>query len=810
MISSARRFLLVLVAFFGARQAFSLTRARFSLLSALALLLVALGLFAAAPAEAQDPIIPTKPRNVQVTAGNAKLTLNWQAPSSWGTGVMPRGYEIDWFAGASAPETDSNEWVAIMPNLAASATSHTLTGTYALRNSGSHTVANGAKYWFRIRAFTTYPNNPSDIVPGNYVEVSGTPQAPPTVSFELATLMVYESDTAPEDIKVQLSAARTQSVTVGIGVKAGATASAADYTLSATSVTFAAGETEKTITVIAAADMTTEGNEQATLTLTGVPSGIEPGTNDEITLTFVDDSLTPPTVSLSASPNPVPEGSSVTVTATLSAALSSSVSIPVTLTDNTAESGDHGSLTSITIAANQTSGTGTITTAQDPDKDHETFTVSLGSSLPSGVLAGSSSSVTITILDDDKPYVLSVNVTPSCGSRVTDLSVEPLIRLSLEPPPASMARSVEYAVAVIDAETLILRDWMNTGRFDEKGKKFFNTNSIAALRIPYPGFTGFAFRLADDHSVEERCLWTFAGRTPTDTGGTPPGGPPGPPAGSGGPNTGGTSTGGGGGSGGGGGGGLPPSGSGDEPPPEDEEPSDPDQPDACGENDRELERFYEALEGDDWDKNENWNSDEAPQEWFGVETDEDGNVVSLRLSHNALSGDMPARELRCLSELKELALWGNDDLLGDVPEEFVLAVERAVLRDIAEMLNINPEWFENYEDPYDFEDWHRGVTTDDDGRVTELDFTGEEIEGEIPESVFELRRLGMIETGCGITMEVEVPKRVSVTMPDGCAEETADSGSGGCALGSGDSSVFGLFLVTLLAFAVLGRTRARG
>ncbi len=150
-------------------------RARFSL--RLALLLCGLHLFAAAPAEAQSPTIPTLPQNVQVTAGNAKLTLSWQAPSSWGTGVTPRGYEIDWFAGASAPEVDSTEWVAISPDLAASATSYTLTGTYALRNSGSHTVANGAKYWFRIRAFSTYPNDPSDIVPGNYVEVSGTPVA---------------------------------------------------------------------------------------------------------------------------------------------------------------------------------------------------------------------------------------------------------------------------------------------------------------------------------------------------------------------------------------------------------------------------------------------------------------------------------------------------------------------------------------------------------------------------------------------------------------------------------------------------------
>ena len=59
--------------------------------------------------------------------------------------------------------------------------------------------------------------------------------------------------------------------------------------------------------------------------------------------------------------------------------------------------------------------------------------------------------------------------------------------------------------------------------------------------------------------------------------------------------------------------------------------------------------------------------------------------------------------------------------------------------------------------PFSFSDWHEGVTTDDDERVTELDFTGEDITGEIPGSVFELKRLTAIETGCEVTLEVEAP-----------------------------------------------------
>ena len=103
-------------------------------------------------------------------------------------------------------------------------------------------------------------------------------------------------------------------------------------------------------------------------------------------------------VSLSATPNPVGEGSPVTVRATLATALSEAVTVPLTVTRGTSEDGDHGSLASITIPAGFTSAAGTITTSDDTDGDDETFTVALGS-LPSGLTAGTASSVEVTITD---------------------------------------------------------------------------------------------------------------------------------------------------------------------------------------------------------------------------------------------------------------------------------------------------------------------------------------------------------------------------------------------------------------------------
>ena len=144
------------------------------------------------------------------------------------------------------------------------------------------------------------------------------------------------------------------------------------------------------------------GNTARTVRVTA-----QDGTTKDYTVTITRQAQAAlPAVRLSASPNPVTEGSPVTVTALLSAAVSGGVTIPLTITDNTAESGDHGPLASISIASGATSGTGTITTNQDADTDNEIFTVALNTAiLPSTVTAGTPSSVQITINDDDAPPV---------------------------------------------------------------------------------------------------------------------------------------------------------------------------------------------------------------------------------------------------------------------------------------------------------------------------------------------------------------------------------------------------------------------
>ena len=121
-------------------------------------------------------------------------------------------------------------------------------------------------------------------------------------------------------------------------------------------------------------------------------------------------------VSLSVS-NTVAEGSWVRVQVTLSRELGHEVTIPLVVTRGTSEAGDHGTQLSVRFPAGFGSASSSISTAHDDDTDDETFTVALGT-LPSGVKAGSPSSVLVTIVDDDAnpPQVMGSGGDGSSGT----------------------------------------------------------------------------------------------------------------------------------------------------------------------------------------------------------------------------------------------------------------------------------------------------------------------------------------------------------------------------------------------------------
>ena len=118
------------------------------------------------------------------------------------------------------------------------------------------------------------------------------------------------------------------------------------------------------------------------------------------------------TVTLSADKTTVREGDQVIFKATLSSAPAADFSITATVTSVTAESGDlSGGLEDVRVdfPAGVTEASFIIGANTDTDHDDEIFIVALGT-LPSGVTAGATTSLTITIRDYDDALALVSNV----------------------------------------------------------------------------------------------------------------------------------------------------------------------------------------------------------------------------------------------------------------------------------------------------------------------------------------------------------------------------------------------------------------
>ena len=167
------------------------------------------------------------------------------------------------------------------------------------------------------------------------------------------------------------------------------------------------------------------------------------------------------------------------------------------------------------------------------------------------------------------------------------------------------------------------------------------------------------------------------------------------------------------------------------------EPPDPD-PDPPAPVDREpLLKLYEATSGPSWINDDGWNTDAPMGEWYGVETDGSGRVVSLDLSgtwdeenlrwkqRHGLSGPIPP-ELGNLTSLKSLVLAGNQ-LEGELPSELGILSELTRLDLGSNSLTgaIPPEFGDIYQ-------------------LTELDLQDNNLRGAIPSELGRVRDLTLL------------------------------------------------------------------
>ena len=218
----------------------------------------------------------------------------------------------------------------------------------------------------------------------------------PAVSLSSSSLSVSE-DTASVTATARLDAASGQDVTVNYETTDGSASAPSDYTAASGTLTFAAGQTSKVISVSIADDTVDEPNETFSVSLSS-PSNASLGTPSTTTVTITDDDDAP-TVTLSLLPTKIEEGDSATVRARLSHASSEDTTVTVTAPGVTVTGNP------LTISAGSKSSSGRVrleSAENDEDEPDRTVTVSGKATNAQGV-AGDPASGILTIKDDDEP-----------------------------------------------------------------------------------------------------------------------------------------------------------------------------------------------------------------------------------------------------------------------------------------------------------------------------------------------------------------------------------------------------------------------
>ena len=341
----------------------------------------------------------------------AEVQVAWSAPlgtdAAEGSDLGTTSGTVTFAANSAAGATQDITITATDDNLSESAEGFTVTlGAITSDLSSQISLKNGAS----SAQATIAESDPIT------VNISG-----PSSVDEGDTTTVYTVSLSPSGVTP------TSDLTVSYATADGTATAGSDYTAASGTLTFTnAAAGSQTFTVDTTEDSVDEGSgETFTVTISGELGGggsTSLGTSS-VSTTITDDDDAPTGITLSASPNTLGEddaATSVTITATLNgSALPSDTVVTIgTLSGSATKDTDYTatSLTSITIPANSTSGTGTLTITPTDDavvEGDETITIP-GTTTVSGL---SVTSATVTLTDDDK------STTPPGGKDSAEISI---------------------------------------------------------------------------------------------------------------------------------------------------------------------------------------------------------------------------------------------------------------------------------------------------------------------------------------------------------------------------------------------------
>ena len=270
-----------------------------------------------------------------------------------------------------------------------------------------------------------------------------------TLSVASASVLEGDAGTSVLTFTVTLSAASAEAVTVDYATSAVTTVAGVDYTVAIGTLSFAPGETEKTISVSVIGDTVDEADETLALRLGNAKGAVLSGGVASLSAigTITDDDAT--TLSIAAAS--VPEGdagtSTLTFTVTLSAASTEAATVDYATADGTAVAGADYTPARGTLrfAPGETEKTISVSVIGDTvDEVDETLALRL-SNAQGAILSGGAASLSAigTIADDD----LSAVSVASASAPEGDTGTSALTFTATLSTASDEAATVDYATA---------------------------------------------------------------------------------------------------------------------------------------------------------------------------------------------------------------------------------------------------------------------------------------------------------------------------------------------------------------------------
>jgi len=226
---------------------------------------------------------------------------------------------------------------------------------------------------------------------------------PPAISIDDVT--TNSEAAVNQSVTLRLSAPSQQTVTVDWTTADASAVAGADYSMRASTVTFAAGETVKTIDVPILDDGLVEDDESFTIDLSNAVNAAIADNQAVVTITD-DEGLPALNVQNIVSAD---ENGAVSLTVSLSAPSALSVTVNYHTEDGTADNGSDysGTFGTLTFAPSVTSQSVSVSLLQDlTDEDDETFDLVLSAPVNASVPSPRAS---VTITDDDAAPSLSIS-----------------------------------------------------------------------------------------------------------------------------------------------------------------------------------------------------------------------------------------------------------------------------------------------------------------------------------------------------------------------------------------------------------------